>query len=538
MAGREIVVRIIGDASQFTKATQQAIGTSQKFGAAVGKGFGLGAGISAFNLLSTAISKTTDFIGDAIHAGMEEEASIARLSSSLRANVPAWDGRTDAIEKTIKAQMNLGFADEEQRDSMSRLVAVTHNVSAAQTLMRSAMDLARFKGIGLAEATQALINIEGGRYKALGALIGSTKEITSSTQALAAVQKVAGTAAADYAATTEGKALVATTKLNDKLDTLGARTLPLVNAGLDITIGLLDLVSNEGPTIDALANDAEAFNDLAGAAGVAASKYRAFSGAGKELIPAVRDMHNYVGHLANRLNIADSYVTELTPDMADLGEEVDTTTREVISLTDAWLDNAKAMIDHKYSAKELRLELKITKAETLTAQRELAKIVDGNGRPLKGHTWQEVNELKLEILRGQRRAEELTADLKGVNNVNMNSVMANVAKLTAKLWAAVQPAAKLRAQLGSIPIGGNTGKTNQGAATGGTRSGLTWVGEQGPELVNLPSGSYVHTASQSARMASGGGSGIVINVAGSIIGPSGIDELTDMMARRLRLDGV
>ena len=37
-------------------------------------------------------------------------------------------------------------------------------------------------------------------------------------------------------------------------------------------------------------------------------------------------------------------------------------------------------------------------------------------------------------------------------------------------------------------------------AGGGPASGLTWVGEQGPELVNLPQGSHVYTAQQSARM--------------------------------------
>jgi len=42
-------------------------------------------------------------------------------------------------------------------------------------------------------------------------------------------------------------------------------------------------------------------------------------------------------------------------------------------------------------------------------------------------------------------------------------------------------------------------------ATGGraTFGGMTWVGERGPELVNLPGGSHVYTAAQSAAMAGG-----------------------------------
>lgn len=46
-------------------------------------------------------------------------------------------------------------------------------------------------------------------------------------------------------------------------------------------------------------------------------------------------------------------------------------------------------------------------------------------------------------------------------------------------------------------------------ALGGYGSGLTLVGENGPELVNLPSGSYVNTAKQTAGM--GGGINITIN---------------------------
>jgi phage-related tail protein len=44
-----------------------------------------------------------------------------------------------------------------------------------------------------------------------------------------------------------------------------------------------------------------------------------------------------------------------------------------------------------------------------------------------------------------------------------------------------------------------------GAACGGARGGMTWVGERGPELVRLPYGSTVYPAGQSQQMAGGGG---------------------------------
>jgi hypothetical protein len=52
----------------------------------------------------------------------------------------------------------------------------------------------------------------------------------------------------------------------------------------------------------------------------------------------------------------------------------------------------------------------------------------------------------------------------------------------------------------------------RGAQDGATSSGLTWVGEAGPELVSLPAGSRVHTAGDSARMSSGGTEEVLVRL--------------------------
>ncbi len=53
-----------------------------------------------------------------------------------------------------------------------------------------------------------------------------------------------------------------------------------------------------------------------------------------------------------------------------------------------------------------------------------------------------------------------------------------------------------------------TGAPGSGAASGGIRSSLTWVGEHGPELVQLPAGSSVKSNPDSMRMAGGQAGGI------------------------------
>jgi phage-related protein len=68
--------------------------------------------------------------------------------------------------------------------------------------------------------------------------------------------------------------------------------------------------------------------------------------------------------------------------------------------------------------------------------------------------------------------------------------------------------------IGNIPILGSIIHAIPGLASGGTvtQGGATWVGERGPELLNLPSGSKV------TPMGAGGGTtvNVVVNVAGHV----------------------
>jgi polyhydroxyalkanoate synthesis regulator phasin len=75
------------------------------------------------------------------------------------------------------------------------------------------------------------------------------------------------------------------------------------------------------------------------------------------------------------------------------------------------------------------------------------------------------------------------------------------------------------------------------AATGGGRTGLTWVGEQGPELVQLPTGSMVSPTGASSAQGAGGGSGGG-GVARVSIDLSGVDtRILDWLRDRIRIDG-
>jgi TP901 family phage tail tape measure protein len=78
-----------------------------------------------------------------------------------------------------------------------------------------------------------------------------------------------------------------------------------------------------------------------------------------------------------------------------------------------------------------------------------------------------------------------------------------------------------------------------GAASGGARGGLTWVGENGPELVRMPPGAMVHSNPDSQRMASGAGGG---GQGGGVVqlewvGGNAGDELLTWLRKNIRVRG-
>lgn len=80
----------------------------------------------------------------------------------------------------------------------------------------------------------------------------------------------------------------------------------------------------------------------------------------------------------------------------------------------------------------------------------------------------------------------------------------------------------------------------KGAASGGNRSGLTWTGEDGPELLDLPAGTKVHTAGDSKRLAAqhaggAGGGRVVLEVRS---GGSRLDDLlVELLRKAIRIQG-
>ena len=518
MAGNTVRVAAqvtgVGKASSDLDKLRDKFERLQKQGA---KGFAIGAGAAittaGLNLMGGAVNAVTGFLGDSTRAFAEEQVSIAQLGAALRANIPAWDGNTAAIEDVLKARMALGFSDDAQRESLRLLVAVTHDATKALAIQRIAMDLARFKGIDLAAATLALVKVENGQFTGLKRLGIALKEGATATEALAAVQAVAKGQAETYTQTIEGKLTVAQIKFNESLEKFGQAIAPPAAAAMGF---------------------------LGDAATVAGDAFSAATDKTRGLTEAIDEQQHAAGAQGSILDVlaenwgkagreADQYAAELDA-MAENADKTDRAHRGLAA--------AAGTADTKFrrlrtDAERLGKSLKDVKDDAVSAASGLAELVFGPAE-LKAHAeavamdiGDTVGELqKLEKIKNPTRAQqadilalrEKLAGLKGDLLETMTKLAALgdqpakdyltqwLDKLAGKLKFVDGDTRRLYDDLRKLA--GVTGGTLpalsppriQGKQRGGPVSGWSVVGEGGPELRWSPPGSHIFSNPQSRSM--------------------------------------
>lgn len=150
----------------------------------------------------------------------------------------------------------------------------------------------------------------------------------------------------------------------------------------------------------------------------------------------------------------------------------------------------------------------------------------------------QINKLQSALTTAAKKAGQITADsLYGAGIKAAEGVVKGLEKNKAKIEKAMMSIATALEKAVKKAFGVTTTTTKKkssggiiGAAGGGPRSAMTLVGEQGPELVNLPFGSSVIPAGQTANMLSGGGG--TANVVLEIV--SGGSRLDDALVEILR----
>ena len=237
MAGsRTLKLSILGDVDNLNKSLKTAGGDVDSFGDKVGKA---GAAIGkAFAAAAAAAGAAAIAIGvESVKAAIEDEKAQTQLALALENATGATTAQIKATEDSI-LQMSLatGVADDQLRPALGRLVRSTGDITKAQDLLSTALDISAATGKPLEAVANSLGKAYDGNTAALGKLgIGlDAAELKSMSfeEVQGRLTELFGGAAAANADTYAGKIARVQVAFNEAKETLGTALLPILDTFL------------------------------------------------------------------------------------------------------------------------------------------------------------------------------------------------------------------------------------------------------------------------------------------------------------------
>jgi phage-related protein len=253
MAGnRTLKLSILGDVDNLNKSLKTASGDVDSFGDKVGKaGIAIG---KAFAAAAAAAGAAAIAIGiEGVKAAIADEKAQTQLALALENATGATQAQIKATEDSI-LQMSLatGVADDELRPALGRLVRSTGDITKAQDLLSTALDISAATGKPVEAIANSLAKAYDGNTAALGKLgVGlSTAELKTMSfeQVQGRLTELFGGAAARNANTYAGQIARVQVAFDEAKETIGVALLPI----LDKLLGFIN--ENALPAINAFSN--------------------------------------------------------------------------------------------------------------------------------------------------------------------------------------------------------------------------------------------------------------------------------------------
>ena len=233
MAGsRTLKLSILGDVDNLNKSLKTASADVDSFGDKMGKvGKMVGA---AFVAAAAAAGAYAIKIGiEGVKAAIEDEKAQTQLALALENATGATKGQIAATEQSIlKMSLATGVADDELRPALGRLVRSTGDITKAQDLLATALDISAATGKPVEAVATSLSKAYDGNTTALGRLgIGlSAAELKTMSfeQVQGRLSELFGGAAARNADTYAGRIARMQVAFNEAKETIGFALLPIL----------------------------------------------------------------------------------------------------------------------------------------------------------------------------------------------------------------------------------------------------------------------------------------------------------------------
>jgi phage-related protein len=233
MAGsRTLKLSILGDVDNLNKSLKAATADVDTFGDKMTKaGKVVGAALAAAAAAAGAYAIKIGVEG--VKAAIADEKAQTQLALALENATGATKGAIAATEQFIlQTSLATGVADDELRPALGRLARSTGDVTAAQDLLKTALDVATATGKPLEAVAQALGKAYDGNTTSLGRLgIGlSSAELKtmSFTDVQGKLTDLFGGAAAANADTYSGRIARMQIAFDEAKETIGFALLPIL----------------------------------------------------------------------------------------------------------------------------------------------------------------------------------------------------------------------------------------------------------------------------------------------------------------------
>lgn len=456
------------------------------------------AGVALVGGLTLAAAAAVKFTKQAA----EDSQAQARLAFQLQRSGHATKGQVAAVEEWITAQGKAtGITDDELRPALSRLVTATHDVDQAQRNAVLAQDVAAGTGKSYKTVVEAMAKAYNGNISGLSRLGVATKDASGKTKDLNAIMMdLSDTyrgSAADAADTTAGKQKILSTQMSELGESIGYQLLPYMD----------DLVSALTEVVDWTGRHTTAAEILVGVIFGLTAAVAAWNGVVK------------VAQVVSEMYAAAQWALNAAMNANPIGLIVIALAALVGGLIYAYKhsETFRSIVQTAFKA--------VAAVGKWLWNNVLKPAFEGMKAGLqavgKAGIWLWNNALQPAfkfIVSGVAGVLRMWASmLRGLSHVPGFGWAKDAANA---LDGAADKAQKFADGIKKIPdhkevsihttysySGLKDPTRGHGGLAGGTsywRGGATWVGERGPEIVDLPRGSRVYTASQSRAMMSSG----------------------------------
>jgi phage-related protein len=289
-----LVVEIIGDASKLASELDKTEGKVGGLGSKIG---GSGVKIAAFAGVVGVAAVGMLALADAAAADRDE---AAKLETVIKAAGAAHGDYAVQVEAAIAAGQEKAFTDSQTRAALESLVVATGDVTAATGLLGTAQDVARFAGVDLATAADAVAKAQAGSDGALRKLMPGLAKGATAMDTLALATDTAAGSADTYATSSQGMKDKGADAFSELGETIGSVFLPILD---ELMPAILPILKAFGELVKALLPAlVPLVKLLAKALGIAADVLKTVVTWLSKLVGWLGDAIGAVGHFLDSIN--------------------------------------------------------------------------------------------------------------------------------------------------------------------------------------------------------------------------------------------